>query len=193
MNQQLLVLTDETSLGKYFCDRAKVASDVRMSVVTCNRDRVIGQFSQTIARHWNWIVDLNCSRHEHLEDLFGCCTFDHYSLLSSSTVDLSWPGDELFSHAQNRLWLEHIANNAAPSLLIIRTGYVVHREMTNPKMVFRGGVWLWAATEDPVQPVIDAQFLAGLIWHLAHRRHTGIVRAGYNAPRIMPSRPSATV
>jgi 2'-hydroxyisoflavone reductase len=130
------------------------------------------------------IVDFSAWTHSHVENLISNCRYGHYTLLSSSAVDLSWPEDELFPMAQNKLWCEHLVQSLERPCLIVRPGFVVGKYDNSQRFERRDAGWVWKGTTDPVRPVVDVQLLVNTILQLIQRGHTGIVRAGYSKPRL---------
>ena len=161
--------------------------------VQCDRENAEDCRRILNAEHWTWVVDFSAWNHFHIENTVENCRFDHYTFLSGSVVDLSWPHDELFGLAQNKLWCEHLLQGATKKLLTVRPGYVVSEADGSGRFENRGSIWYWKGSQDPVQPVIHVRFLTGLMVELILKKHTGVVRAGYSVPRVSQANSQQTL
>ncbi|QDV23535.1 Rossmann-fold NAD(P)-binding domain-containing protein [Aureliella helgolandensis] len=177
---------EQTTLEVTLLNRGVTAPDLFKTVphLKCDRHDFNSCSTQLAGQHWNYLVDFSGHSHAHIENIVTNCRFDHYTYISSSAVELSWPEDQLFSMAQNKLWCEHLIQSACAEVLIFRPGYVVGRHDPTGRFEFRNGRWGWLGTEEPVQPVVEVEFLTNLMLVLILRGQTGIVRGGYARPRV---------
>lgn len=199
--QRMLVLGGTHFIGRTFCERAASHSHLQLTLLNrgvtnphlfpnfqhliCDRDDFEACRSRLVDTHWDFIVDFSGYDHSHIENIVLHCRYDHYTFLSSSAVELSWPEDELFDMARNKLWCEHLLSNASARLLVIRPGFVVGGHDSSGRFERREGVWVWRGTCDPVQPLVQVEFLTNLMLEMIVRGHTGVVRAGYAKPRVL--------
>ncbi|MCA9132257.1 MAG: glycosyltransferase [Planctomycetales bacterium] len=202
MSHRLLVLGGTHFLGRSFCECVLQHSAMQLTLLNrgqtnrdlfaeqprliCDRNNGAACRAQLADTQWDYIVDFSGYEHQQIENIVTNCRCAHYTFISTSAVDLSGPGDELFFMAQNKLWCEHVVHNAVDKLLTVRAGYVVGHHDPSGRFEHRDGRWVWKGTEQPVQPVIEVEFLASLILQLIQLQHTGIVRAGYSQPRAIP-------
>jgi 2'-hydroxyisoflavone reductase len=201
MLESILILGGTNFIGRAFCEHLLKTSQHQVTILNrgitnpelfpslkrlkCDRSDAAACIRSLAGTHWNHIVDFSGYTHEHIENIVANCRFDHYTYLSSSAVELSWPDDELFEMAKTKLWCEHVLQNASDQVLIVRAGYVVGKYDYTERFEHRGGVWVWKGTGDPVQPVVDLSLLVSLLTQLIFIGHVGVVRAGYSQPRIM--------
>lgn len=149
-------------------------------VLLCDRNDPEECRAKLTATHWDCIVDFSAFEDRHIRNILGVCQCDHYTLISSSTVDLSWPEDPLFTMAQNKLWCEHLAHRFVSNTLIVRPGFVCGSHDYTERFEEVDGQWIWKGTRNLVFPMVRVDFLAQLLTRLVLERRTGVVRAGYS-------------
>lgn len=196
----MLILGGTRFIGRVFCEKVLSRGDYKVALLhrgvtgndlfkSCEHlyaDRNDSEQCQRVIakRKFDFIVDFSCMNPIQFENVLAHCSCDHYTFLSSSAVDLSWPEDELFGMAQNKLWCEHLLQSACSNSLIIRPGFVVGQYDYTNRFETDGVSWYWNGTKDPVSPLITVSFLCSTMLQLINRRHTGVVRAGYDKPRV---------
>lgn len=129
--------------------------------------------------HWTAIVDFVSREDRHLRRVLTNARCDHYTLVSSSAVDLSWPGDDYFAMAQHKLWCEHLALRLTSRVLVVRPGFVCGPNDPTGRFESSDGLWFWRGTRSPVTPMIRVDLLANTMVRLVRDRRVGVVRAGY--------------
>ncbi len=200
MSGNMLVLGGTQFIGREFCQRALNLGNFRLTLLNrgltnphlfesverlrCDRNDTETTAAALDGRHFDYVVDFSGWEHQHIENVVNYCSFDHYTFLSSSSVELSWPSDEFFSMAQNKLWCEHLIQGACESVLIVRPGFVVGQADESNRFEQRGPHWFWRGTQDTVRPLITVEFLVNVLLQLILRKHTGIFRAGYSRPKV---------
>ena len=201
MTQSMLVLGGTGFISRVFCERVLSRSHLQLTLLnrglsspqlfegvaklTCDRNDADACAATLEHKRWDYIVDFSGYSHAHVENVVANCRFKHYTYLSTSAVELSWPEDELFTMARDKLWCEHLLAGASPQLLVIRPGFVVGPNDKLQRFEQHDGTWVWRGTNDPVQPVVHVEILTSLMLELVARQHTGIVRAGYSKPRVL--------
>ncbi len=194
----MLILGGTRFVGRVFCER--VVHDGQFDVtllnrgesnpelfpevprIVCDRDDANACRENLNGHKFDYVVDFSGWQHQHIENVTVNCQFGHYTLLSSSAVDLSWPEDELFAMAQNKLWCEHLLAKVDAPALIVRPGFVVGKYDNTDRFERKNEGWVWKGTSDPVRPLIEVDFLVGMMLQLIGRNHLGILRAGYSKP-----------
>lgn len=191
----MLILGGTRFIGRAFCERVVHEGKFQIALLnrgvsspelfpelerlSCDRNDREACRNGLAGRRFDCVVDFSAWQHAHIENIVTSCKFNHYTLLSSSAVDLSWPEDELFSMAQNKLWCEHLVQKTETPNLIVRPGFVVGKYDTTNRFERKSQGWVWRGTSDPVRPLIEVDFLIGMMTQLIERQQTGIVRAGY--------------
>lgn len=196
----MLIVGGTNFIGRTFSERAFSFGEFQMSLL--NRGKTNPGFLTTVerlladrndeptcgsvlsGRHFNVIVDFSCMSVIQLENILANCSCDHYTFLSSSAVELSWPGDDYFRMAQDKLWCEQLVQSACDKALIVRPGFVVGKYDPTDRFEKRGPTWFWKGTQDEVRPIVEVELLTSLMYYLVTYRHAGIVRAGYHQPRV---------
>lgn len=196
----MLVLGGTRFIGRAFCEQASHQGVFQLTLlnrglsnpdlfpdvepIRCDRNNSDACRIALEGRRFDHIVDFSGWSHSQVENIVSHCHFQHYTFLSSSAVDLSWPEDELFSMAQDKLWCEHLIQSLELPYLIVRPGFVVGQNDDSDRFEFRDAHWVWKGTTDPVRPVVQVDFLVATMIKLIQLGHTGIVRAGYSKPRL---------
>jgi nucleoside-diphosphate-sugar epimerase len=183
-------------IGRSFCERVltkgtmdltllnrgktfpKMFPNVRL--IRCDRNNSQESKQMLRGKHWDAIVDFTGNEDQQIRNILGNCTCDHYTYISSSTVDLSWPGDPLFLMAQNKLWCETLLQRFVKNVLVVRPGFVCGANDYTDRFEELDGIWCWKGTRNPVHPMIRVELLTNLLVRLVFEERTGIVRAGYN-------------
>lgn len=194
----VLVLGGTAFIGRNFCEAFQDMHGIPFALL--NRKRTNPSLFSNIPRiicdrnnseeckaklgdtRWDAIVDFSGQQDHQIRNILGVCECDHYTFVSSSAVDRSWPSDPLFPMAQNKLWCENLIERYVSKLLIIRPGFVCGRYDYTERFEEIEGIWYWKGTKNPVQPMVRVEFLARTMVKLIRERRTGIVRAGYQVP-----------
>ncbi len=200
MIRNMLLLGGTGFIGSAFCRQVRSQSPYRLTLLNrglsapeafadleqlqADRNDAAACAAALAGRHWDYVVDFCGYEHAHIENVVCHCRFEHYTFMSTSAVELSWPADELFAMAQHKLWCEHLLAGATEHLLILRPGFVVGKEDPSQRFEPSGAHWVWKGTQDPVQPVVHVDLLVSLMLELISRNHCGVVRAGYQRPRL---------
>jgi len=196
MVKNVLVLGGTAFIGRSFCEALVERSSIQLTLLNrgvtnpalfpsakrlrCDRNQA-DQCKQVLqGTHWESIVDFTGRDDQQIRNILSNCTVDHYTYISSSTVDLSWSGDPLFSMAQNKLWCEHLVTKFASRVLIVRPGFVCGANDYTNRFEETEGRWFWQGTREPVRPMIRTELLSNLLLRLVCEARVGIVRAGYH-------------
>jgi nucleoside-diphosphate-sugar epimerase len=195
-SSRILVLGGTSFIGRTFCEllrdrhgqhftllnrgRTNPGLFAQNPVLICDRNDSAECKAKLESTHWDAIVDFTAYDDAHIRNVLGYCKCDHYTLISSSAVDLSWPADPLFSMAQNKLWCEHLVQRFVKKTLFVRPGFVCGTHDYTQRFEEIDGQWFWRGTSNLVYPMVRADFLANLLIYFVRERKTGIVRAGYN-------------
>ena len=191
----LLVLGGTSFVGRNFCEhirdfsaliptllnRGVTNSDLfpRFPRIRCDRNNRDECKHQLLGTHWDCIVDFNGNEDAHIRNVLDYCTCDHYTFVSSSAVDRTWPTDTLFSMAQNKLWCEHLLQKYVTNLLVIRPGFVCGNYDYTSRFELSEGRWVWRGTQDLVYPMIHASVLSSMMMRMIVELRIGVVRCGY--------------
>ncbi len=196
----MLILGGTQFIGRAFCEKATNLGQYRPILLnrgitnrelftnceTLFADRNSSDECRKVLanRRFDFIVDFSCSGPTQIENVLAHCVCEHYTLISSSAVDLSWPEDELFGMAQAKLWCEHLVQSACAKCMLIRPGFVVGRHDYTNRFETDGVHWYWRGSKDLVTPLITVDLLCNTMLQLINLSHTGLVRAGYDRPRV---------
>ena len=194
-DRTLLVLGGTSFIGRNFCElflnqspvpftllnRRKTNPSAFPSVprIVCDRNDAEECKAQLAGAHWDRIVDFSGQQDPQIRNVLDACTCNHYTFVSSSAVDRSWPGDPLFSMAQNKLWCEHLVQRYVKNLLVVRPGFVCGRYDYTNRFDEVEGMWVWKGTLSHVHPMVRVEFLCSTLLYLVQQRRTGVFRAGY--------------
>jgi 2'-hydroxyisoflavone reductase len=200
MNPSMLVLGGTSFIGRVFCEQAinngkhtltllnrgVTNPDLFQTVerLRCDRNDADQCAAQLAGRRFDYVVDFSGWQHEQIENVISNCRIGHYTYVSSSAVELSWPQDELFPMAQHKLWCEHLVTGACSRALVVRPGFVVGKYDSTNRFEMLGPTWVWRGSTDVVRPLVNVEFLASVMLQLIQRDHTGVFRAGYVKPRV---------
>jgi len=149
--------------------------------LVCNRNQEQDCKEQLAGSHWSSIIDFSGQEDQQIRNILSNCSCDHYVFLSSSAVDLSWPGDPIFDMAKNKLWCEHLVARLTPSHLMVRAGFICGEYDYTERFSQRNGLWFWRGTEHLVRPMIRSDILANTLVQSIRVQRTGVLRAGYLA------------
>jgi nucleoside-diphosphate-sugar epimerase len=130
---------------------------------------------------WPHIVDFIGFEDHQIRNILDHCRCQHYTYISSSLVDLSYPDDPLFETAKNKLWCENLVKRYNDKCLIARPGFVCGKGDYTNRFENREGIWFWRNSNHPVQPMIQVEKLVSVLALLIARNQVGVVRAGYGA------------
>lgn len=196
----MLVVGGTGFIGRAFSERMLQRGDMQLTLlnrgisgpdlfhgldqIRCDRNHPESCRSVLNGRYFDHIVDFSGWSHLQIENIVTHCQFGHYTFISTSAVDLSWPDDQFFQMAQNKLWCEHLIQSMEMPSLIIRPGFVVGQYDTSKRFEFRDARWVWKGTSDAVRPLVHIDLLVGTMINLIQSGHTGTVRAGYTKPRL---------
>ncbi len=194
--QRILVLGGTWFIGRSFCERVLMKGTMNLTLfnrgktfpgmfpscnrIQCDRNNTAECKRLLNGQHWDSIVDFTGNEDRQIRNILENCTCNHYTFISSSTVDLSWSGDPLFSMAQNKLWCENLLYKFVKKVLIVRPGFVCGPADYTDRFEEIDGGWYWKGTKNPVYPMIRVNLLSNLLVRLVAENRTGIVRAGYN-------------
>lgn len=193
--QRILVLGGTSFIGRSFCETVRNKTDAQLTLfnrgvtnpelfpdvprILCNRSNSEECKAKLSGTVWDAIVDFTGQDDQQIRNVLSFCRCNHYTFISSSTVDRSWPADPLFSMAQNKLWCEHLLQKYVKNLLVVRPGFVCGRYDYTDRFEELEGKWFWKGTNNLVYPMIRVEMLSNLLSRLVRERRTGIVRAGY--------------
>jgi uncharacterized protein YbjT (DUF2867 family) len=196
VDPRILVIGGTSFIGRAFCETLRDRSRVPFLVlnrgvtnpaalpgiphVACDLEDEEQCREAMAGTHWSSIVDFVSREDRHVRRVLTNARCDHYTLVSSSAVDLSWPGDDYFGMAQHKLWCEHLAQRLTPNVLVVRPGFVCGRNDPTGRFETADGQWFWRGTRTLVRPMIRVELLANTIARLVRDRRVGIVRAGYS-------------
>lgn len=197
-DQRLLVLGGTSFIGRSFCETIRDQHGLPFVLLNrgvtnpglfpgvprihCDRNNSDECQTRLSGTTWDAIVDFTGHEDRQIRNILSNCHCEHYTFFSSSTVDLSWPTDPLFSMAQNKLWCENLLQRFVKNLLIVRPGFVCGQHDYTERFEDPDGMWCWKGTQNPVFPMVRVELLSNLIARLVKERRTGIVRAGYYVP-----------
>jgi nucleoside-diphosphate-sugar epimerase len=195
-SQRILILGGTSFIGRCFCETLQQRYALSftqlnrgltnpglfpgISVLKCDRNKENECRACLESTEWDSIVDFTAQEDHHVRNILSFCRCNHYTLVSSSVVDLSWPGDPLFSMAQNKLWCETLVTRYVKNVLVIRPGFVCGKHDYTNRFESIGGQWYWKGTRNLVFPMVRVEFLVNLMARMVRDRRTGIVRAGYS-------------
>jgi 2'-hydroxyisoflavone reductase len=190
-----LVLGGTAFIGRTFCEIVRVRHGASATLLNrgvtnpglfpdlpllrCDRNSEADCKRVLDSTHWECVVDFTAQQDHHIRNVLRYIRCDHYTLVSSSVVDLSWPTDPLFPMAQNKLWCEHLVQKYVKNVLIVRPGFVCGPNDYTSRFEQLNGQWFWKGTSKLVTPMVCADFLANLMIRLVREKRTGITRAGY--------------
>jgi nucleoside-diphosphate-sugar epimerase len=197
-DQRILVLGGTSFIGRSFCEtirdkhrspfvllnRGITNPDLFPGIprIHCDRNSDAECKTRLSGTSWDAIVDFTGQEDHQIRNIMSNCQCAHYTFFSSSTVDLSWPADSLFSMAQNKLWCENLLQRFVKNVLIVRPGFVCGQHDYTGRFEEADGMWYWKDTKNPVFPMVRVELLSNLVARLVKERRTGLVRAGYNVP-----------
>jgi 2'-hydroxyisoflavone reductase len=183
-------------IGRAFCETAVKKGGLQLTLLNrgitnpglfpgvpsifCNRDNSEECKKMLSGTEWDSIVDFTGQTDQQIRNILSCCHCNHYTFISSSTVDLSWPADPLFSMAQNKLWCEHLLQKYVKNVLIVRPGFVCGKNDYTDRFEELEGKWFWKETSNLVYPMVRVEMLSNLLSRLIREGRTGVVRAGYS-------------
>ncbi len=195
VEQRVLVLGGTWFRGRSFCETVFKKGGLQLTLmnrgvtfpnlfpnaplIRCNRDSSEECQTALAGTEWDSIIDFTGQNDQHIRNIVSSCRFNHYTYVSSSTVDLSSPSDPLFSMAQNNLWCEHLLQKYVKKLLIVRPGFVCGKNDYTDRFEELEGKWFWKGTSNLVYPMVRVEMLSNLLVRLVRENRTGIVRAGY--------------
>jgi 2'-hydroxyisoflavone reductase len=193
--QRILVLGGTSFIGRGFCEAVRKNNIAQLTLfnrgltnpelfpdvsrIHCDRNNAEDCKAKLSETTWDAIVDFTGHDDQQIRNILSFCSCNHYTFISSSTVDLSWPGDPLFSMAQNKLWCEHLLQKYVKELLIVRPGFVCGPHDYTNRFEELEGKWFWKGTKNLVYPMVRVDMLSNLLNRLVRERRTGILRAGY--------------
>lgn len=196
VDPRILVIGGTSFIGRAFCEALRDRSRTPFLVLNrgvTNPDALPGiahipcdledeeQCREALAgTHWSAIVDFVSREDHHVRRVLTNARCDHYTFVSSSAVDLSWPGDEFFGMAQHKLWCEHLAQRLTPNVLVVRAGFVCGANDPSGRFEAVDGQWFWRGTRTLVSPMIRVEILVNTMSRLVRERRVGVVRAGYS-------------
>ncbi len=195
--QKILVLGGTSFVGRTFCELVMRQHSFELTLLNrgltnnhlfpqfprlvCNRNQEQDCKEQLAGSHWSSIIDFSGQEDQQIRNILSNCSCDHYVFLSSSAVDLSWPGDPIFDMAKNKLWCEHLVARLTPSHLMVRAGFICGEYDYTERFSQRNGLWFWRGTEHLVRPMIRSDILANTLVQSIRIQRTGVLRAGYLA------------
>jgi len=193
--RRILVLGGTSFIGRNFCESMLGKSNAQLTLfnrgltnpdifpnlprIVCDRNSQSECQSKLSETTWDAIVDFTGQEDQQIRNILSYCRCEHYTYISSSAVDRSWPSDPIFSMAQNKLWCEHLLKKYVKRLLIVRPGFVCGRYDYTHRFEELEGKWFWKGTRNLVNPMVRVEFLSNLLALLVREGRTGVVRAGY--------------
>lgn len=197
--KRILVLGGTSYIGRAFCETLIHRNAGRLTLlnrgktnaalfpnnekIVCDRNNREQCQVQLSGKHWDRIVDFTGYEDQHVRNILDHCNCNHYTYVSSSVVDLSFPDDPLFATAKNKLWCECLVKKYMDTVLIVRPGFVCGTHDYTNRFEEREGLWYWRDSDRPVFPMIRVEKLANVILEFALKCHTGVLRAGYHLNR----------
>lgn len=191
---KMLVLGGNGFIGRHFAQCAASRAGISVSLLSrgqsnqsslgalehlvCDRENADSCRNALGDRTWDRVVDFSGQNFIRVANILKTIRTDHYTFLSSSAVDLAYPGDPYLPMAMEKLWCESRIEAAFPSLHV-RAGFVVGEQDNTDRFENRDCYWYWRGTTSLVRPVIEVDVLVNTMLTLAIRSSTGIVRAGY--------------
>lgn len=151
--------------------------------IACNLDDDEACRGALASTRWTAIVDLVSQQDRYVRRILSNASCEHYTILSSSAVDLAQPGDDYFFVAQQHLWCEHLAQRLTPNVLVVRAGFICGDADPSGRFETADGRWFWRGTRTPVSPMVRVGLLVNMVSRLVRDRRTGLARAGYSLVR----------
>jgi nucleoside-diphosphate-sugar epimerase len=198
VDPRILVIGGTSFIGRAFCEalrdrfaipfvlmnRGLTNPDLFEGVprIRCDHDDAEQCRAALAGTAWSAIVDFIGREDHHVRNVLTSTRCDHYTFVSSSAVELSWPADLHFGMALHKLWCEQLAKRLAPNVLVVRPGFVCGAHDYTGRFEMTDGLWYWRGTRELVRPMIRVELLANMMAHHVRDRKTGLLRAGYVAP-----------
>ncbi len=197
--KRILVLGGTSYIGRAFCECLLRRNTGRLTLfnrgqtnatlfplcekIVCDRNDRSQCQEKLGGKYWDNIVDFTGFEDHHIRNILDYSKCNHYTYVSSSIVDLSFPQDPLFAIAKNKLWCECLIRKYVDLVLVVRPGFVCGENDYTCRFEEREGTWFWRNSDRPVFPMIRVEILANAMVQQVFDCHTGFIRAGYHVNR----------
>jgi uncharacterized protein YbjT (DUF2867 family) len=194
-SQKILVLGGTSFVGRTFCELVTRQHSFDLTLLNrgltntqlfptvprliCDRNREQECKQKLAGSHWSSIIDFSGQEDQQIRNVLSNCSCDHYVFLSSSAVDLSWPGDPIFEMAKSKLWCEHLISRLTSNCLIVRAGFICGEYDYTERFAQKNGLWFWRGTDHMVHPMIRSDILSNTLVQSIGVQRTGVLKAGY--------------